>query len=119
MRPLVQLVVAVALGAAAAGVWTFREPIAERVPFAAKFLLPGGATPQASGRPTGFAQPVETAKAATREMVSTLEAIGTAQANGIDAKLLQTLDKQLVHLADVGHGKHFQGLVVRIAAFNS
>jgi membrane fusion protein (multidrug efflux system) len=81
MRPLVQLVVVVALGAAAGAVWTFREPIAERVPFAAKFLLPGGGTPQASGRPAGFAQPVETAKAATREMVSTLEAIGTAQAN--------------------------------------
>src|SRR4029453_1969808 len=33
--------------------------------------------------------------------------IGTAQANGIDAKLLQTLDKELVHLAYVRHVKNF------------
>jgi membrane fusion protein (multidrug efflux system) len=82
MRAVVQLVVVAALGAGIGAVWMFREPISERVPIVGKVLLPGGGAPQpGGGRAAGFAQPVETVKATTREMVTTLEAIGTAQAN--------------------------------------
>lgn len=82
MRAVTQLVVIAALGVSAGAVWAFREPISERVPVVGKFLAPaGGASQSAGGRPAGSAQPVETAKATTREMVTTLEAIGTAQAN--------------------------------------
>lgn len=81
MRVVWQLAVIAALGGAGGAVWYFKEPIAAKVPALAKVLgvaPAGGPAPAAASRP---AQPVEVSKAGLREMVTTLEAVGTAQAN--------------------------------------
>jgi len=80
MRVVWQLAVIAALGGAGGAIWHFREPVAEKVPALARFLgTPPAAAPGAARQPQ--AQAVEVARAGSREMISTLEAVGTAQAN--------------------------------------
>lgn len=80
MRVVWQLAVIAALGGAGGAIWYFKEPIATQVPALGKYLgvSPAVATTAAAPRP---AQAVEVSRASVREMVTTLDAVGTAQAN--------------------------------------
>lgn len=80
MRVVWQLAVIAVLGGAGGAVWYFKEPIAAQVPALGKYLgVPAAVgTTAAPQRP---AQAVEVSRAGVREMVTTLDAVGTAQAN--------------------------------------
>lgn len=80
MRVVWQLAVIAVLGGAGGAIWYFKEPIAGQVPALGKYLgVPAAvATTAAPQRP---AQAVEVSRAGVREMVTTLDAVGTAQAN--------------------------------------